>query len=411
MASRSLDIAIAGGGIGGLAAAGFLARKGHRVTVYEQASSLGEVGAGLVVAPNAMRLLRRLGVARIVEERGVRLEAGWEFRRWQDGTVLSVEDMDTRCMDHYGEHTYTLHRADLLAAVAASVPEGSIRTGSVVVRAEQDSDGAYLHLGNGDIHRADLVIGADGVNSVVRNAVTEPSAADFSGISAFRALVPAEAAPEFTRRPVHTLWLGPDRHLVHYPISNGRWINVVAFAPAGDFTLESWSTTAELSELQAEFAGWDPRLQELIAAASRPGRWALLDRQPLDRWADGRIALLGDAAHPMFPFFGQGAAQAIEDGAVLANCLSEDADLEDALQKYQRIRIPRARKLQVVSHDRKEVNHRPDGPEQRTRDTELGSVDALMRSEWIYGYDPDAEATPEQLGTDLVTPQGLQPTL
>ncbi|MFJ6457087.1 FAD-dependent monooxygenase [Paenarthrobacter sp. NPDC091669] len=401
MAGESLDIAIAGGGIGGLATAGFLARNGHRVTVFERASELREVGAGLLVAPNAMRLLRRLGVAEIVEERGVRLEAGWEFRRWQDGTVLSVEDMDKRCIDLYGEHTYTLHRADLLAAVASSVPEGSVRTGNVVVRAEQDADGAFLHLESGEIHRADIVIGADGVHSAVRGAVTEPSPADFSGVSAFRALVPAVAAPDFARRPVHTLWLGPDHHLVHYPISNGRWINLVAFAPAGDFTLESWSTTAALSELQTEFAGWDPRLQGLIGAASQPGRWALLDRKPLTQWADGRIALLGDSAHPMFPFFGQGAAQAIEDGAVLAKCLSGGLDPAAALQKYQEIRIPRTRKLQIVSHDRKEVNHRPDGPEQVTRDAELRGKDALLHSEWIYAYDPDAEGSPEQLGTDF----------
>ncbi|GER23308.1 salicylate hydroxylase [Zafaria cholistanensis] len=390
--SPPLHVAVVGGGIGGLAAAAFLGRSGHRVTVFEQAPALGEVGAGLVVAPNAVRLLRRLGVMDQLQTRAVRLEAGWEFRRWSDGTVLSVEDLASRCAELYGEDTYVLHRADLLSAIRSAVPDEALRLGSHVDSVEQDADGVRLTLGDGTTHHADVLLGADGVHSLVRGIVAAPTPAEYSGMCAFRALVPADKAPDFARRPAQTLWIGPDHHLVHYPISGGEYVNVVAFAPAGEFTRESWSATAELEELLVEFKGWDPRLEELIKAADRPGRWALLDRKPLDRWTHGRITLLGDAAHPMFPFFAQGAAQAIEDAAVFAGCLTKHADEPElALKTYESLRIERTTRLQEMSHARKDINHLPDGPEQQARDAQLADGDALTKASWIYSYDPARE--------------------
>jgi salicylate hydroxylase len=173
-------------------------------------------------------------------------------------------------------------------------------------------------------------------------------------------------------------------------VSAGAYVNLVAFAPAGDFTLESWTATATIEEFLAEFEGWDSRLVELIRAGGTPGRWALLDREPLTRWSEGTATLLGDAAHPMFPFFAQGAAQAIEDAAVIARCLAEG--LEDpvaALRRYEKVRIPRTTELQRVSHGRSDINHLPDGPEQRERDARFADRDPLSANGWIYGYDPD----------------------
>ncbi len=363
------EIAIIGGGIGGLAAAAFLRRAGLRATVYEQASRLGEVGAGVVVAPNAARLLRVLGVLPVLEERAVPLEVGWEFRRWQDGRVLSAEDLATKCARLYGERTYTAHRADLLEAVGRAVPGEDVRLGKRCVGLDSvssDGDGERhrLRFDDGETTVADVVIGADGIHSTVRAALTEPAPATYSGLCAFRALVPAGQAPEFARRPAHTLWLGPDHHLVHYPISAGKLVNLVAFAPAGGYTTESWTATATVEEFLAEFDGWDARLTGLIRAAGTPGRWALLDRAPLTRWSKGTMTLLGDAAHPMFPFFAQGAAQAIEDAAVLARCLAaRPGDPAAALARYEELRIPRTTRLQEVSHARAHVNHLPDGPE------------------------------------------------
>ncbi len=411
-AGADLRIAIVGGGIGGLAAAAFLHRAGLPAVVYEQAAELREVGAGLVVAPNAARLLRRLGVLSEFRKRAVTLETGWEFRRWQDGTVLSAEDL-ARCEKLYEEQTYTAHRADLLAAIRLAVPDEAVLLGARCTGIDLSGGLPVLSFADGTTAQADVVIGADGVHSVIRGALAGPSPATYSGLCAFRALVPAAGAPAFARRRAQVLWIGPDHHLVHYPVSSGEYVNLVAFAPAGGYTTESWTATATVEEFLAEFDGWDPRLNDLIGAAGTPGRWALLDRAPLPRWSHGRVTLLGDAAHPMFPFFAQGAAQSIEDAAVLARCLAEavtsaradepgseagrgesrDA-LTAALRRYEEVRLPRTTRLQEVSHARAHINHLPDGPEQRARDKSFADADPLTANGWIYGYDPDAVLRP-----------------
>ncbi|MFI6564360.1 FAD-dependent monooxygenase [Streptomyces sp. NPDC050534] len=387
-------IAIVGGGIGGLAAAAFLRRAGMTATVHEQAPELTEVGAGLVVAPNAVRLLRRLDVMDAFLRRAVALEWGWEFRRWADGGVLSVEKLTDVCEQLYGERTYVIHRSDLLDTVRSAVPSAWIRLGERCTSVEAAPDDVLLNFADGSHAQADVVIGADGVHSVVRGALARRTRPQYSGVCAFRTLVPAHAAPAFALRPAQTIWLGPGRHFVHYPIGGGSAVNVVAFAPAGDYTDESWSATATTEEFHAEFADWDPRVTDLIAAGAVPGRWALLDRSPLRQWSRGRVTLLGDAAHPMFPFFAQGAAQSIEDAAVLARCLAASPDdPEQALRRYESARIPRTTRLQEISHARRDVNHLPDGPEQETRDTALAASDPLVTAGWIYGHDAEAALT------------------
>lgn len=397
MASGTVSprIAILGGGIGGLALAAFLRQVGLHGTVYEQAGEVKEVGAGLVIAPNAARLLRRLGAMDDIESCAVRLDVGWEFRRWQDGHVLSAEDLTTSCQRLYGEHTYTAHRADLLEALKALVPDEQLRLGKRCVEVRRHGDRCELHFADGHIVEADIVVGADGIHSIARATLGEASPPTYSGMCAFRALVPADRVSSLARRHAQTLWIGPDHHLVHYPVSAGRLVNLVAFAPAGDYTTESWTATATVAEFLAEFDGWDSRLVELIEAAEQVGRWALLDRAPLSRWSDGPVTLLGDAAHPMFPFFAQGAAQAIEDAAVLSRCLADDlGDPSRALRRYEKLRLPRSTRLQEVSHGRALVNHLPDGPEQRARDEAFANGDPLIANGWIYGYDPDLAARP-----------------
>src|SRR5215469_2190352 len=395
-AGTAPSIAIVGGGIGGLAAAAFLFRAGLPAVVYEQAAELRQVGAGLIIAPNAARLLRRIGVLHSLKRQAVQLETGWEFRRWQDGTVLSAEDLATRCRQLYGEHTYTAHRADLLDALMLAVPSSAVRLGKRCASVSLSGPHPVARFADGEEIEADVVIGADGVHSVVRGAITAPSAAAYSGLCAFRALVPAPEAPAFARRRAQTLWIGPGHHLVHYPICSGRYVNLVAIAPAGEYTTESWTATATIQEFAAEFDGWDNRLTGLIEAAGTPGRWALLDRAPLDRWSKGTVTLLGDAAHPMFPFFAQGAAQSIEDAAVLAACLARATDgrqgQEAALRRYESLRLSRTRQLQQVSHARARINHLPDGPEQRSRDAAFANTDPLAASDWIYSYDPAVAA-------------------
>jgi salicylate hydroxylase len=384
------NIAIVGAGIGGLATAAFLHQFGVGSTVYEQAPALTDIGAGLVNAPNAARLVRRLGGAAFLDEQAVRLEVGWEFRRWEDGRVLSSERLTDVCRQLYGEDTYTAHRADLLDAIKAAVPAHDIRLSKQCVRVEPLQAGARLAFADGEVVTADVLIGADGIHSVVRSALTDAPDPTYSGLCAFRALVPSEAAPAFARRQAQTIWIGPGHHLVHYPVAAGRLVNLVAFAPAGGYTTESWTATATIDELLAEFDGWDDRLHEIIGAARTPGRWALLDRAPLERWTYGTATLLGDAAHPMFPFFAQGAAQAIEDAALLARCLSDAPDdPEEALLRYERLRRQRTTRIQLASHARVHTNHLPDGPEQQQRDAAFGAADPLVANGWIYDYDPD----------------------
>lgn len=390
-------VGIVGGGIGGLTAAAFLQQAGFDVTVYEQAPALTEVGAGLIMAPNAVKLLRKLGAfTHATKQRGsfeglaVQLEVGWEFRRWQSGDVISREDLTSRCKELYGEHTYAVHRAALLDVIKAAVDPASIRLDAKVARIDAEAARPTLTLVSGETFTHDVIIGADGVHSVVRDAVTEPSTPTYSGMCAFRALVPITKAPEFAKRRAQVLWLGPEHHFVHYPVSSGDFVNVVAFAPAGNYATESWTATATREEFLAEFVGWDARVAELINSAEKIGRWALLDRAPLERWTSGSVALLGDAAHAMFPFFAQGAAQSMEDAAVLALTLQQaNGDFPAALRRYEQIRLPRTTQMQQLSHGRADANHLPDGPEQADRDRALGSADPLMGNGWIYGYEPE----------------------
>ncbi|MEV4094171.1 FAD-dependent monooxygenase [Streptosporangium saharense] len=382
-------VAVVGGGIGGLAAAAFLDRAGIDVTVYEQARELTEVGAGLVVSPNAVRLLRRLGQFERLRERAVALRVGWEFRRWADGRVLFSQQLGEECERRYGEQCYVTHRADLLDVVRAAVPGRALRLGSRLVDLEPLEEGVRLTFADGTRTTADVVVGADGVHTTVGRFVGQAGPPRFSGMCAYRCLVPAERAPAFALRPVQTLWLGPGRHLVHYPISAGTQVNVVAFGPAHDWTTESWSAEGRVEDLRAEFAGWADELTDLLAAADHTGQWALLDRDPLPRWTNGPVALVGDAAHPMFPFYAQGAAQALEDAVVLAHCLAErPEEPREALERYERLRRTRATQVQRASRDRAETNHLPDGPAQRARDASFANEDPLTHNGWIYGHDP-----------------------
>jgi salicylate hydroxylase len=392
-----MRIAIVGGGLGGLAAALFLRKAGLEATVYEQSPELREVGAGIVVAPNMVRPLARLGLARKLEDFSVRLEAAWEFRNWKNGRVLSVQPMGEACERLYGAHCYVAHRADLLSLFRDALPRQHLRLDHRVVAVDQDASEATLtfvdRAGNQTPVTADIVIGADGIHSAVRPLIAPKVDARFSGLCAFRCLVPAENAPEMALRPVQSLWLGPGRHFVHYPISRGTLVNVVAIVPAGDWRNESWMADGEISDLIDEFAGWDDRVHQLIVSASNTKRWAMYDRAPLEQWTAGRIALLGDAAHAMLPFFAQGAAQAIEDAVVLADCLQRaDRDsVRQALRRYETIRRPRASEVQMMSRGREVRNHLPDGPEQQERDAQFANGDPLRQSAWLYGHDLEAE--------------------
>ncbi|MCW8379695.1 FAD-dependent monooxygenase [Streptomyces justiciae] len=391
--SRRVRVAVVGGGIGGMAAAAFLRRAGVSAEVFEQARELREAGAGLVLAPNAARLVRRLDTAVALEDVGVALQRGSEFRRWADGTELFSLELGEVSRRRYGEDTWTLHRSDLLKVLRSALPADRVHLGRRCVGFVQDPTGAVVEFEDGSTVRADVVIAADGVHSVLREHAALPTEPRASGVCAWRALVAADAAPEPARRPVQTVWLGPGRHLVHYPVSSGRLVNIVAFSPVRAGDVESWSVEGRVEDFAAEFAGWDPRLKALITAAEQVGRWSVLDRAPLSAMVRGRLVLLGDAAHPMLPFFAQGAGQAIEDAAVLAACMAgRGADVDGALAVYERLRLPRATLVQGASRSRLAVNHLPDGPQQRARDRAFAEGDPLKPVDWLFSYDAEQVA-------------------
>jgi len=398
----ALRVAIVGGGLGGLAAALFLRGAGVEAQVYEQAVELREVGAGIVVSPNMVRPLARLGLAAALPSFAVRLEAAWEFRRWQDGRVLSVQRMDEECERLYGAPCYVAHRCDLLSLFQSALPASRLHLDHRCVSVLDEDGNVQLVFARRDGSEvrveADLVIGADGIHSAIRDAIAPKVDARFSGLCAFRCLVPSERAPAMALRPVQSLWLGPKRHFVHYPISGGRFVNVVAIVPAGDWRNESWTASGEIADMKREFEGWDARLHQLIDSATDTTRWAMYDRSPLERWTVGRISLLGDAAHAMLPFFGQGAAQAVEDAAALADCLRDVGrdSVPEALARYESIRLPRATQVQLMSRGREIRNHFPDGPEQEQRDRELAEGDPLRQSAWLYGHGYDSGAATAQ---------------
>ena len=409
--SRGLRVAIVGGGLGGLCAAGFLHRAGARVTVFEQAPELSYVGAGINMGPNAARILRHLGVGDALAAAGELVETGWEFRRWQDASVLFSQPRDAVSLQRYGAHGYFIHRADLLNVLLSVVPGEIIELGRACTGVEQDDGVARLSFADGSTAEADVVIGADGINSVVRDAVVDDAApTTFSGLCAWRCLVPAQQAPLFALRPAQTLWVGPGRHVAHYPIRGRTWVNAVAITPAEAWNPQTWVAAGQINDLVAEFDGWDSRLTDLLSAATTATRWPLLERDPLPHWSRGRIALLGDSAHPMFPFLAQGAGQAFEDAACLSACLADadtntntntntntDADADragvaEALERYQLLRAARATEVQRRSREASDREHLPDGPQQQLRDAQLSLQDPAEYNSWLYDHDALAHA-------------------
>ncbi|MFE4534698.1 FAD-dependent monooxygenase [Streptomyces scopuliridis] len=379
-------IAVVGAGIAGLTLALALGRAGNRCEVYEQAGQLRELGAGVQIAPNAARLLRRLGLGRRLDAMAVRAQAV-EMRRWDDSRLLSRSELGAACEARYGAPYYLVHRADLHRALLSEVEADQLHLGSRCVRVEEYDDGVRLHFADGSAHEADVVVGADGIRSVVREALATDRPR-FSGQSMYRGLVPAEELPFLLDEPKVRLWFGPGQHCVCYPVAAGKWISVGATAPAGDRAPESWTAEGRTTELLRIYRGWHEEVGRVLGALRAVGRWALHDRDPLPRWCGGRIVVAGDSAHPMLPFMAQGANQAIEDAVVLAGCLAGAGprDVQAALARYERLRKPRTDRIQRMSRANARTFHLGDGKRQHERDL---SLDRRRHNdqEWLYGYD------------------------
>jgi 2-polyprenyl-6-methoxyphenol hydroxylase-like FAD-dependent oxidoreductase len=388
--NASLRIAVIGAGLGGLTAAVALRRAGFDVDVYEQAPELTEVGGGINMGPNAARVLYRLGLGAALDREAVR-PVSTHQRRWQDGRTLQHAPLNPRCEDLYGAPHLTVHRADLLAIIASGFVAERIHLGHRLAGLADKGDRAEAWFENGARVAAEVVIGADGINSTVRATLFGEEPPRFAGCVAYRGLVPTERIADLGLELGSQSWVGPGGHFVHYFVSRGRLLNFVGWTERDTWNREDWTDRATTTRALAAFAGWHPQIGRIVGAADTCFIWALFDREPLPRWSVGRITLLGDACHPMYPFMGQGAAQAIEDGATLAACLvaAGGGEPADALARYETLRRSRVTRLQEMSRANKTRFHLPDGPAQEARDAEWAragdrSPDALR---WLYEFD------------------------
>ena len=393
-------VAIIGGGIGGLTAALALIQAGADVQVYEAAAELREIGAGVALHPNAMRVLRAAGV-----EDAVRAAAGrspWAATR--DGITGRVISRTSRARQAatLGIEGATVHRADLLDVLARALPDGVVTLGKRCASVRNDSVTAVATFEDRGTAEADVIIGADGIHSAVRSSLFGPDAPRFTGKICYRSVIPGSAF-EDTAVAENSQWLGPHGTIVLYPMRGQELINVVCHYDDDGYRHESWVTECPGTEVAARYAGWHESLLRLFAAGQTWYKWALYDREPIPRWTRDRVTLLGDAAHPMLPYLGQGACQALEDAAVLAAALrAEPGDPVAALARYERTRRPRASRVVLTARERGQSNHLPSRWAALRRDMAIALRRRLNRrdldgrgSPWIASYDatsPDALA-------------------
>jgi salicylate hydroxylase len=394
---RAPRIAIVGGGIGGLSAALALERRGAEVTVYEQSPVHSEIGAGLNLSPNAIKAFRALGIEDRIEAIGY----GSEFlvmRSWKTGRFISrMRRGDFR--NKFGAPNLTVHRADLLEVLRGALKTTKIRLGTRCLAVESGGRVASARFADGSTVEADAVVGADGIHSAVRNSLFGAEAPRFTGCICWRGMAPVETVPRDIKTGDGTMWMGPHGHVVHYPVRRGALVNIVAHLDSDAWTEESWTRECDVAEVTTAYAGWHPALTRLYPCSTRWYKWALYDRDPLPRWSEGRATLLGDSAHAMLPYLGQGAAMAIEDGCVLAAMIARQPDdLPAALAAYERLRAPRTTGAVLGSRARAKENHLASPWARLKRDAKFalrerfgGRDNTAFQTGWLYEYDVGKE--------------------
>jgi salicylate hydroxylase len=386
-------VAVAGAGLGGLTAALALLDRGFDVTVFEQSNELREVGAGVQLGPNAMRVYAALGLDGVITGFSFVPEAH-VVRSGKTGAAIATTRMKGVYEAQYGMGYHTMLRADLQNALAARLPPGVLQLGKKCKAVESRTDGVTLRFEDGSTVESDVVVGADGIHSAVREHLLGKDSPRFTGTVAYRGVVAANTLPAGLLTDDVSVFIGPHASFVYYYIRGGELVNWVALVEETSWQLESWSVEGDLADVKRIYEGWCPVVGDLIAHAERCYKWALFDRDPLPRWVSGRIALLGDAAHPMMPYLAQGGCMAIEDAYVLAHELAASKDdPEQALRAYEAARLPRASRVQLMSRKVARVNQAPSLRARIARNVRLAVQKLLHPSqhaykiEWIYGYD------------------------
>lgn len=388
-----MRIAIIGAGIGGLATAAALNQRGYEVQVYEQAPVLREVGAGIQMTPNATKVLKALGLEDRLRSVAFEPEAICGLD-WKTGRLAFKTPLKGYCDEVYGAGYFQVHRADLHQMLADLLPEGVVKVSHRLVSLEETADGVALAFDNGVEVVADLVVGADGIHSVVRKTIFADATPSYTGNMCWRALVPSVPADFRQVLPSSSMWFGPKGHVVTYYVRGGTMVNIVAVHETDRWEDESWTTPSSREELCATYEGWHPRLRALLAKTGDVYKWGLFDRDPMTEWSRGCVTLLGDAAHPMLPFLSQGAAMALEDGYVLARAIETSPDdITRALRIYQAERQPRTAQVQLGARERGHSYHITSWSKRVLRDINhwlRGLVNAHasgLRASWVYEYD------------------------
>ena len=392
-------IAVIGAGIGGLATALALLRRGLDVEVYEQAPQLGEVGAGIQISSNGTRVLYALGLEEALRRVQV-LPSRRQIRHWSTGETWDWFELGAVSAKRYGTPHVMLHRADLHALLAEAV--GRLKPDAVhlarrCIGLTQSDRQVEIRFETGETASAAYVIGADGIHSRVRECLFGPDRPQFTGVVAWRAVVPMEKLPSRLAQMVGTNWLGPRGHVLHYPVRRGELMNYISLVERDDWQIESWTVAGTRSELANDYRGWHADVHAIIANIETPYKWALMVREPMPQWSQGRITLLGDACHPTLPFLGQGGVMALEDGYVVAACLQRYfTDPAKALGRYEELRKERSAAVVRAAHEnRKQVF----SPALADKDAiavsvarEWQQVRLRERFEWLYAYDATAAA-------------------
>jgi 2-polyprenyl-6-methoxyphenol hydroxylase-like FAD-dependent oxidoreductase len=370
MRKKNLSIAIVGAGMGGLTVAATLRHFGMDVQVYEQAPRFARIGAGIQMMPNSMRVLRQIGIEQRLREVSFAPHSHLN-RVWDTGEVTRELPMPEGL---YGAPYLCMHRGDLHDALLSALPAEIIHIGKKLIGLDQTASQVTLTFADGSRARADAAIGADGVHSVVRDIIIGPDVPLHKGRIAYRAVFPSALMNGRDIGPSRTKWWGLDRHIVIYYTNKARgelYFVTSVPEPADWVTSESWSAKGDVKELRQAYEGFHADVRAVLDACPDCHKWAILEREPLSRWSDGRVVLLGDACHPMTPYMAQGAATAIEDAAALARCLDETdgEDIEGSFQRYEAHRKPRTSLIQAISSANTWMKE--------------GNSDTA----WLYGYD------------------------
>jgi salicylate hydroxylase len=387
-----MKIAIVGGGIGGLTAALALSQNPYDITVFERSAGIREIGAGVQISPNAGRLLHSLGLGAAYSEISVNPHRV-VLRRWEDDSIIRATDLDESFISQHQVPLANVARNELVEIIGNAVAARAnvtLKFSTHVVAVEPGESSSVVLFSDGSSQTFDIVIGADGIHSVVRPCVGGVDKPRFSGSAAYRALVPRSAVEDL---PIDvTNRMGPDRHVVSYFIGRNRsHLNLVCISPEDSWESESWTEQGTMEDLYSRFEGWSSDFLSLLGRVEEPVfRWALYDREPLEQWGIGTTTLLGDACHPMLPFMAQGSCQAIEDAVVLARCLSDvsTSDAASALRRYEDARQGRTAQVQTSSLMNRDLFHMVDGQEQRDRDMIFSiSPPGMSILDWVYEYD------------------------